>query len=199
MDLWDFVLDLYFGSVYDGIDLKLNARNAVSPRALEIADGDKRASARVAYHTICLRVKCPHRPPRRFSCLKKEGIEMHKTTLIGNLGTDPEQREVGWKKATNFTVAVNERWTDSEGENRTRTIWYRVTAWGQLGDVCAEHLHKGRKVYVEGTLISNNDTGGPRAWIREDGTPAAAYDLRAATIEFLDNTKPIAVTKETEE
>ena len=113
---------------------------------------------------------------------------MHKITLIGNLGSDPEQREVGWNQATHFPVAVNERWTNSEGEKQTRTIWYQITVWGKLGEVCVEHLKKGRKVYVEGRLVPDKDTGSPRAWLRDDGTPAAAYDLRAESIEFLDNT-----------
>lgn len=112
---------------------------------------------------------------------------MHKISLIGNLGSDPEQRETGWNRATNFNVAVNERWTNSEGEKQNRTLWYRVTAWGKLGDVCFEHLQKGRKVYVEGRLIPDNGTGGPRIWTRDDGTPASAFELRAETIEFLDS------------
>ena len=123
---------------------------------------------------------------------------MHKTSLIGNLGSNPEQREVGWIKATNFTVAVNERWTDSEGEKQTRTLWYRVTAWGKIGELCAEHLQKGRKVFVEGKLIPDDGTGGPRIWIREDGTPAAAFELRAESIEFLDNTVEKAVETDVE-
>jgi len=112
---------------------------------------------------------------------------MHKVILIGNLGSDPEQREAGWDRATNFSVAVNDRWKDSEGEKQTRTIWYRVAAWGKLGDICHEHLQKRRKVYIEGRLISDNETGGPRIWTREDGTPAAAFELRAESIEFLDS------------
>jgi len=112
---------------------------------------------------------------------------MHKVILIGNLGSDPEQREVGWKQATHFSVAVNERWTNSEGERETRTIWYRIIAWGKLGEVCTEHLQKGRKVYVEGRLVPDKDTGNPRAWLRDDGTPAASYDLRAESVEFLDS------------
>ena len=109
---------------------------------------------------------------------------MHKTSLIGNLGSDPEQREAGWNNATNFTVAVNERWKDPEGEKQTRTIWYRVTAWGKLGEICFEHLQKGRKVYVEGKLVPDNGTGGPRIWTREDGTSAAAFELRAPSFGF---------------
>ena len=111
---------------------------------------------------------------------------MHRTILIGNLGADPQQREVGDQKVTNFTVAVHERWTDIEGERKERTIWYRVAAWGRLGEICVEHLAKGRKVYVKGRLVADEETGGPRAWSRDDGGPGAAFELRAERIEFLD-------------
>jgi single-strand DNA-binding protein len=112
---------------------------------------------------------------------------MHKITLIGNLGSDPEQREAGWNQAAHFPVAVNECWTNSEGERQTRTIWYQATAWGKLGEACIEHLQKGRKVYIEGRLMPDNETGNPKVWLRDDGTPAAAYDLRIDSIEFLGN------------
>ncbi len=111
---------------------------------------------------------------------------MHKTMLIGNLGADPVQREVGNSSVTNFTVAVNEHWKDTEGEHQERTLWYNISAWGKLGENCTKHLHKGRKVYVEGQLVADEGTGGPRTWLREDGAPAAAFDLRAESIEFLD-------------
>jgi single-strand DNA-binding protein len=111
---------------------------------------------------------------------------MHRTTLIGNLGTDPQQREVGDQKVTNFPVAVNERWTDTDGERKERKIWYRVAAWGRLGEICTEHLVKGRKVYVEGRLVADEETGGPRAWTRSDGGPGASFELRAERIEFID-------------
>ena len=27
-----------------------------------------------------------------------------------------------------------------------------MTAWGKLGEICAQHLHKGSRTYVEGRL-----------------------------------------------
>jgi single-strand DNA-binding protein len=144
-----------------------------------------KASAHKAYHNASVRVNAPigHEADFLFT---QGGSIMHKTTLIGNLGTDPQQREVGDQTVTNFTMAINERWTDTGGERKERTIWYRVAAWGRLGEICAEHLAKGRKVYVEGRLVADEETGGPRAWTREDGGPGAAFELRAERIEFLD-------------
>lgn len=111
---------------------------------------------------------------------------MHKTVLIGRLGGDPELREANGQRVANFPVAVNEYWKDADGNRQQRTVWYRVAAWGRLGEVCAEHLAKGRQVYVEGSLIADPDTGGPKTWVREDGGTGAAFELRAETVEFLD-------------
>ncbi len=111
---------------------------------------------------------------------------MHKTMVIGNLGADPEGRQVDGRVVCNFPVAVNEAWKDAQGRPQKRTIWYRVAAWDKLGETCAEHLSEGRKVYVEGRLQADPETGTPRTWTGEDGTAKAAFALRAERVEFLD-------------
>lgn len=112
---------------------------------------------------------------------------MHKTIVIGNLGADPVGREVDGTAVCNFPVAVSEAWKDTHGEVQKRTVWYRTAAWGRLGETCSEYLCKGRKVYVEGRLQSDPESGGPRVWIAEDGTARSAFVLRADRVEFLDS------------
>lgn len=112
---------------------------------------------------------------------------MHKTTVIGNLGADPERRQADGRAVCNFPVAVNEAWKDAQGTPQKRTVWYRVAAWDKLGETCVEHLSKGRKVYVEGRLQADPETGAPRIWTGEDGTAKAAFVLRAERVEFLDS------------
>ena len=76
---------------------------------------------------------------------------LNRVQLIGNLGKDPETRFTpAGKKVTNFSVAVTRRWRSSEGDSKERTEWFNVEAWGRLGEVCQEHLHKGSLVYIEG-------------------------------------------------
>ncbi len=76
---------------------------------------------------------------------------LNRVQLIGNLGKDPETRFTpAGKKVTNFSVAVTRRWRGAEGESKERTEWFIVEAWGRLGEVCQEHLHKGSLVYIEG-------------------------------------------------
>jgi single-strand DNA-binding protein len=46
-------------------------------------------------------------------------------------------------------------------------------------------LTKGSKVLVEGRLIADQATGCPRIWNRQDGSPAASFELNADTVRFL--------------
>jgi single-strand DNA-binding protein len=81
---------------------------------------------------------------------------LNRVQLIGNLGRDPETRELpSGSKVCNFSLAVDRRWKDAEGETREHTDWFNVEAWGRLGEVCQAYLHKGQLVYIEGRLQTN--------------------------------------------
>jgi single-strand DNA-binding protein len=110
----------------------------------------------------------------------------HTIIFVGNLGRDPEMRYTpGGSAVTNFSVAINDNYTSSTGEKVERTIWIRVSTWGKQAEICNQYLKKGRKVLVEGHLVPDNATGGPRIWNRQDGTPAASYEVSAQTVRFL--------------
>ncbi len=38
---------------------------------------------------------------------------------------------------------------------------------------------------VEGRLVPDANTGGPRIWNRQDGTPSASFEVSAQTVRFL--------------
>jgi single-strand DNA-binding protein len=76
---------------------------------------------------------------------------MNKVMIIGYLGRDPETRYVASGDAvTEFSVATSEKWTAKDGEQKERTEWFTVVAWGRQAEVCGEYLHKGSRVYIEG-------------------------------------------------
>jgi len=78
---------------------------------------------------------------------------LNRVQLIGNLGKDPETRFTPrGSKVCQFSVAVNRRWQSSEGKDREATDWFNVEAWGRLGEVCQEYLHKGSLIFIEGRL-----------------------------------------------
>ena len=109
----------------------------------------------------------------------------HKIIIVGYLGTDPEMRYTPTGvPVTNFRVAANRRFTDSEGNQREITTWFRVTAWRKLAEQCNEYLSKGRLVLVEGVL-NPDESGNPRVWVGNDGTVRASYEVTAQRVRFL--------------
>jgi single-strand DNA-binding protein len=110
----------------------------------------------------------------------------HKIIIVGNLGRDPEMRYTpDGTPVTNFSVATNRKWSNSDGSQAEETIWFRVTAWRQLAELCNQYLSKGRQVLVEGRMTPDRETGGPRVWTGNDGQPRASFEVTALTVKFL--------------
>ena len=96
---------------------------------------------------------------------------MNVVTLIGNLATDVEVKEVGGKAVANFVLAVDRRSKDGGAD------FVRISAWERQAELCAEYLAKGRQVGVDGYLRS-------RSW-EEDGKRRREIDVVARTVQFL--------------
>jgi single-strand DNA-binding protein len=111
----------------------------------------------------------------------------HTLIVAGNLGKEPEMRYTpNGQAVTSFSVACNRSYTGANGQQVKETIWFRISAWGKLAETCNQYLHKGSKVLIEGRLQPGTD-GGPRIWNRQDGTPAASFEVTASTVRFLDS------------
>lgn len=102
------------------------------------------------------------------------------TTIIGHVGRDVESRHIGnGASVASFTVAVSRRWTDKQsGETRENTNWYKVSAWGKLGEIAVKYVQKGTQIMVVGTVTAN-------AYKGQDGEPRASLELRADTFQLL--------------
>jgi single-strand DNA-binding protein len=104
-----------------------------------------------------------------------------KILIVGNLGRDPELRYTpAGSPVCNFSVAVNRRRNDEDV-----VVWFRVVAWGSLAEACNTYLSKGRQVLVEGELLSDHATGGPKVYTRSDGTAGASFEVKAHVVKFL--------------
>jgi len=110
-----------------------------------------------------------------------------KLIIVGNLGGDPEVRftEQG-VPVTTFSVATNRQYKRGE-ETVKETTWFRVTCWRRTAEVAADYLKKGREVMIEGRLTPDKDTGKPRIWTGNDGTPRASYEVTCARLILLSN------------
>lgn len=86
---------------------------------------------------------------------------LNKVTIIGNIGRDPEARYTqDGKLIVNLAVATSESWRDkTTGERKEKTEWHRVVIFNeQLAKLASEYLHKGSKVYIEGSLVTRKYT-----------------------------------------
>lgn len=108
----------------------------------------------------------------------------HKVTLIGNLGADPETRYVpSGANVCSFNVASNRTYTVN-GERRKETTWFRVSAWGKLGEICQQYLTKGQLVLIEGELAAD-EAGYPRIWTDQNGQARSSFEIRAREMKML--------------
>jgi len=103
---------------------------------------------------------------------------INKVTILGNVGQDPESRDVGSTSVTNFSIATSESWT-KDGEKHEKTEWHNVTAWGKLADIVSQYVHKGSKLYIEGKLQT-------RKW-EKDGQTHYSTDIIASEVLMLDS------------
>ena len=88
---------------------------------------------------------------------------VNKVILIGNLGADPQSRQLNdGKTVTNLSVATSETWKDKDGQKQTRSEWHRVSIFGKGAEIAAKYLKSGSKVFIEGKLQT-------RSWEGEDG------------------------------
>jgi single-strand DNA-binding protein len=114
---------------------------------------------------------------------------MFQTIIIaGNLGKDPEMRYTPSGQAvTSFNVATNRNYTDSNGQQVKETIWFRVSVWGKQAESTHNYLKKGSKVIVEGRLVADPTSGGPRIYKRSDGSSGASFEISASNVRFLSS------------
>ena len=106
---------------------------------------------------------------------------VNKVILIGNLGQDPETRFTPSNLFfANFTVATSESWKDkTSGDQKERTEWHRISAFGRLAEICGQYLQKGSKVYLEGQLRT-------RKWQDKSGNDRYTTEIVIAEMQMLD-------------
>jgi single-strand DNA-binding protein len=104
---------------------------------------------------------------------------VNKVILIGNLGKDPELRYTPSGAAVvNFSLATSETYKDRDGNRQTKTEWHNIVAWRQLAEICGKYLHKGKQVYIEGSLQT-------RKWQDRDGIDRYTTEIVAGQMQML--------------
>ena len=71
--------------------------------------------------------------------MSQQGV--NKVIVLGNVGSDAELKfTAGGKPVANFSVAVNESFKNSNGDNVDRAEWFRCVAWNGLAEVCGQYV-----------------------------------------------------------
>ena len=84
---------------------------------------------------------------------------VNKVILVGNLGRDAELRYTPSGAAiAKFSVATTEKWNDKSGTPQERTEWHNIDLWGKQAESLSEYLTKGKQIYVEGRLQTDEYT-----------------------------------------
>jgi single-strand DNA-binding protein len=84
---------------------------------------------------------------------------VNKVILVGNLGRDAELRFTpGGAPVAKFSIATTEVWNDKAGQRQERTEWHNVDLWGKPAESLKEYLVKGKQVYVEGRIQTDEYT-----------------------------------------
>lgn len=84
---------------------------------------------------------------------------VNKVILVGNLGRDAELRYTpGGAAVAKFSIATTEMWNDKSGQRQERTEWHTIDLWGKQAETLSEYLVKGKQVYIEGRLQTDEYT-----------------------------------------
>ena len=103
---------------------------------------------------------------------------MHKITLIGHLGRDPEMRYTPTGQAvTSFSVATSY----GQGDKK-QTEWFNCSAWEKQAELCNQYLQKGSLVAIEGRDKARSYEG-------RDGGWQASLDVTVSYVEFLGSSQ----------
>ena len=107
---------------------------------------------------------------------------MNVVTLIGNLASDVDLRDVGTdRKVASFLLAVDRRSQEGGAD------FVRVTVWAKQAETCARFLAKGRRVAIDGRLRSSS-------WEDAEGKRRNSLEVVANHVQFLSGPGDAAET-----
>jgi single-strand DNA-binding protein len=98
---------------------------------------------------------------------------LNKVCLLGNVGKDPEIRNLqSGSQLANLTLATEESWKDkASGEKKSRTEWHRIVIFNPgLVGVVEKYVKKGSKLYIEGQLQT-------RKWTDQSGAERYSTEI----------------------
>lgn len=104
--------------------------------------------------------------------------DLNKVMLIGRIGSKPELRKTNSGDPVCRMRVATSHGVQQDGKAERETLWHTVVAFDRLAELCAEHLDKGRLVFVEGALRADS-------WRDKEGVVHDNREVRAHHVHFL--------------
>ncbi len=104
--------------------------------------------------------------------------DINRVVLTGRLTRDVELRTIpSGTSVAQFGLAVNRSRKNEAGEWIEEASFFNIVVWGRQGENCANYIHKGSPVTLEGRLQS-------RSWETEDGQKRSVVEVVAENVRF---------------
>ncbi len=118
-------------------------------------------------------------------------MSLNRVMLIGNVTKEIELKHTpSGASVANFGLAMNEKYTDKQGQKQEKTEFVNIVAWGKTAELCSQYLNKGSQCYIEGSMQT-------RSYDDKDGNKKYVTEVVARSVQFLggksnnDNQKPV--------
>jgi len=108
---------------------------------------------------------------------------VNKVIVLGYVGSDADLKfTAGGKPVANFSVAVNEPFKNSNGDNVDRVEWFRCVAWNGLAELVGQHVTRGKQLYLEGRLQT-------RKYDDKEGKARTITEVVVSTLRLLGGSR----------
>ena len=108
-------------------------------------------------------------------------MDLNKVMIIGRLTRDPELRNTpSGASVCQLGLATNYVYNNQQtGQKVEQVEYHNVVLWRKLGEIAAQYLKKGQRVYIEGRLQT-------RSWDGQDGKKNYKTEIIGDNMIMLD-------------
>ena len=100
---------------------------------------------------------------------------MNKFIGQGRLGRDPELKDIGSTTVCNFSIAIDRRFKNKQGERDTD--WFNCSAFGKTAEFISQWFGKGSQIIVVGEMQN-------REYVNKDGMTVRVTELKVNEVHF---------------
>lgn len=104
---------------------------------------------------------------------------VNRVALIGRLGADPDVKySANGSAVAKMNICTDEPEKQSDGTWADKPEWHRCVVFGKTAENCGTYLSKGKLVYIEGRLRTNQ-------WEDRQGVKRYTTEIVAREVKFL--------------